>query len=262
MKRAFFFDIDGTLVNFGQTNPSAATIEALTELKRQGHYVFIATGRPPVIMNNIGRLQELGLIDGYVTMNGAYCYVDGRVIYKKPGGIASEEAAHIENHCRALNQTCIFVDERDIFICRPGKFVQEIFYDFLHVAPIQEVEFADIQEREFLQISPFITVEEEASLLPLIGGCEIGRWHPAFADITPKGCNKQLGLDVICQHFGIDPSQTVAFGDGGNDIAMLQHAAIGIAMGQASPQVQAAANRVTRSVSEEGVYHALQDFLK
>jgi P-type E1-E2 ATPase len=88
--------------------------------------------------------------------------------------------------------------------------------------------------------------------------CESGRWHPAFTDITAKGNTKQRGIDEIIRHCGMPLSQTVAFGDGGNDVSMLRHAAIGVAMGQASDEVKDAADYVTASVDEGGIQKALQ----
>ena len=52
----------------------------------------------------------------------------------------------------------------------------------------------------------------------------------------------------------------MAFGDGGNDVPMLSHVGLGVAMGNASPEVQAAANYVTTSVDEDGIMNALKHF--
>ena len=80
MTKALFFDIDGTLVSFTTHRIPASAIEALEAAKAKGMRIFIATGRPRVIINNLAALQERGLIDGYITMNGAYCFVDDTVI--------------------------------------------------------------------------------------------------------------------------------------------------------------------------------------
>ena len=66
-----------------------------------------------------------------------------------------------------------------------------------------------------------------------------------------------IGADKTVDYFGLDISQTVAFGDGGNDIAMLRAAGIGVAMGNASDTVKSNADYVTVSVDEDGVAHAL-----
>lgn len=77
-KYALFFDIDGTLVSFKTHTIPASTIAALTQAKANGHKIFIATGRPPLIITNLGAIQQL--IDGFVTINGALCFVDNQVV--------------------------------------------------------------------------------------------------------------------------------------------------------------------------------------
>jgi HAD superfamily hydrolase (TIGR01484 family) len=75
---ALFFDIDGTLVSFQTHEIPPSTIFALTQAKANGHKVFIATGRPPVIITNLGAIEHL--IDGYVTINGALCFVGNDIV--------------------------------------------------------------------------------------------------------------------------------------------------------------------------------------
>ena len=72
-------------------------------------------------------------------------------------------------------------------------------------------------------MTPFITLEQEKEILPQLPDCESGRWFPAFADITAKGNTKQKGIDEIINHFGIRLEETMAFGDGGNDVSMPMH---------------------------------------
>ena len=80
--RAAFFDIDGTLL-FGSHEMPDSTVQALHALQANGVKIFIATGRPPVHLPHLPALQKVNW-DGYVTMNGQYCYMaDGEVIYSK-----------------------------------------------------------------------------------------------------------------------------------------------------------------------------------
>ena len=60
--------------------------------KAKGIQIFISTGRPRVIINNLAALQERKLIDGYITMNGAYCFVDDTKISKSPIPAAEVDA--------------------------------------------------------------------------------------------------------------------------------------------------------------------------
>ena len=88
----------------------------------------------------------------------------------------------------------------------------------------------------------------------------LGDVYKRQADITAKGNTKQKGIDEIINHFGIRLEETMAFGDGGNDVSMLRHAAIGVAMGNAVDEVKEHANYITTSVDEDGVANALKHF--
>ena len=61
------------------------------------------------------------------------------------------------------------------------------------------------------------------------------------------------------EHFNLSVEESIAFGDGGNDVDMLLAAGIGVAMGNASDKVKAAADEVCGSVEEDGVYHYLKN---
>lgn len=259
MIKALFFDIDGTLVSFDTHQIPVSTIEALTAAKAKGIHIFIATGRPGVIINNLSELQERNLIDGYITMNGGYCFIGQDVIYKS--AIPTTDVQAIMKFCVDRNIPCIAVGEHDICVCQPNDLVKKIFNDFLKVdvIPVKTPEEA-IQGKEIFQMTPFISEEEEKEILPSIPNCEIGRWFPAFADVTAKGNTKQKGIDEVIRRFNIRLEETMAFGDGGNDISMLRHAGIGIAMENAKEDVQAAANYVTTSVDNDGIANALKHF--
>lgn len=259
MIKALFLDIDGTLVSFETHSIPASTIEALAAAKAKGIHIFIATGRPGVIINNISALQERNLIDGYITMNGGYCFVGKEIIYKS--AIPPADVQTIMQYCVDRNIPCIVVDEHDVWACHPNEMVKQIFNDYLKVdiIPIKTPEEA-IQGKDIFQMTPFITEDEEKEILPSIPNCEIGRWFPAFTDITAKGNTKQRGIDEIIRHFNIRLDETMAFGDGGNDISMLRHAAIGVAMGNAKEDVKAVADYVTDSVDNDGITNALKHF--
>ena len=67
-------------------------------------------------------------------------------------------------------------------------------------------------------------------------------------------------MEAICHHYGIRQEDTIAFGDGGNDIEMLQWAGIGIAMGNAGEETRAAADYVTDDVEKDGLWKAFEHF--
>ena len=124
--------------------------------------------------------------------------------------------------------------------------------------PIEEARGKDI-----LQIMGYFTAEEEKEtdiFGKVLTHCEPMRWYPLFADIIARGNSKSTGIDKVLAYFDIDLKDTMAFGDGGNDIPMLKHVATGIAMGNAEPHVKAVADYVTTSVDEDGIANALKHF--
>ena len=76
-----------------------------------------------------------------------------------------------------------------------------------------------------------------------------------------QGCEKPNALQVLCDDLGIGPAETMAFGDGPNDRSMLEWAGCGVAMGNAVPEVKAAADVVTATNEEDGVALELERLL-
>ncbi len=257
MIKAVFLDIDGTLVSFKTHTIPESTIEALHKAKNKGTHIFIATGRPKAIINNLGALGD-DLIDGFITMNGAYCFTEEKVLYKN--NIPHSDVESIANEAEQRGFATIFVGEHDVVVAQKNNLVDEIFHKQLNVAPFPEVSINEAIDKEIYQISPFITEEEEFEILSHLSNIEPGRWHPEFVDITAKGNTKQKGIDIIIEHFNINLDETMAIGDGGNDIAMIKHAQVGVAMGNAKENVQQIADYVTTTVDENGIWNALKKF--
>ena len=258
MTKALFFDIDGTLVSFQTHVIPASTIEALTLAHEKGIQIFISTGRPTLIINNLDELQSRGLIDGYITMNGGYCYVGDEIIYKSP--IPKEDVQTMARICQERGYACIFVGEHEALVCQPNNELRQIFYNFLGVKEFPVVDFDEALSHEIYQLTPFFSPEDELTIAPQMPQSEFGRWYHSFVDITAKGNTKQNGIDEFIKHFGFKLEETMAFGDGGNDIGMLRHAGVGIAMGNAKDDVKASADYVTTSVDEDGIAKALKHF--
>ena len=258
MIKALFFDIDGTLTSFSTLQIPQSTIDAIAAAREKGLKIFISSGRPPQIMNNIGALQERNLIDGYISMNGSYCYVGDEVIYKNP--IAEDNIQALVEQCKAHNYPCIFVGEKEINVCQPNETLREIFYKFLRVKEFPIITFEQAMSYRSYQVTPFLSPGQELELRKDMPDCEFGRWHPTFVDITAKGNTKQKGIEHMLAHFGMNVNETMAFGDGGNDIPMLKYVNIGVAMGNATDNVKEIADYVTKTVDEDGIEYALKHF--
>ena len=254
---ALFFDIDGTLVSFKTHEIPPSTILALTQAKANGHKVFIATGRPPLIITNLGAIEHL--IDGYVTINGALCFVGDKVIRCKD--IPKKEACLVTRDAQEKGYGIIVVGEQDVAVLDPKGEVDRIFRGEIAVENLDQARpIEEVMEQRILQLTPFFSSDYEEILMARIPCCTSGRWHPAFTDITAMGADKGEGILAMAAHLGLDPKLTMAFGDGGNDKSMIRRAGISVAMGNALDSLKLEADYVTTSVDEDGVLNALRHF--
>ena len=257
MMKALFFDIDGTLVSFKTHQIPTSTIHALEKAKTRGIKIFISTGRPIPLINNLGTIEHL--IDGYITTNGACCIVGNEVISTNP--IPNNDCETLIRLSDEQGFPAIFVGEKNLVVHHPDEQVAHIFYDYLKAPMLKEADPRELMQHERItQITPFITEEEEKNIMPLIPGCISGRWYPAFTDITAIGSDKGNGIRKIAQYFGFGIEETMAFGDGGNDISMIKVAGIGVAMANANESLKEVADYMTDSVDDEGIEKALIKF--
>lgn len=256
MKKVLFFDIDGTLVSFNTHTVPDSAVKALIAAHEKGHKIIIATGRPLPIINNLGPLQDEKLIDGYITMNGAYCMIDGKVVSKH--AIPAEEVERLIDVCRRNGYPCVYVGEKNIKVANPDEEVRRMYETHLAVKNIPLCDYDAGMQEEMYQMTPFFDIEEEERLRPELPGCEFNRWYPTFVDITAHGVNKAAGIDVILRELDMPLEASVAFGDGGNDMPMLEYAATGVAMGNADDTVKTSADYVTTSVDDNGIVNALR----
>lgn len=253
--KAVFFDIDGTLVSLETHKINQSTIESIKTLHSKGIKIFISTGRPKIIINNIKPLEELGVISGYITMNGACCFLGDRVIYKKP--IDKDSVKTIAHYCKEHNIACVFVEEDRMFISQPNEVSAYVMQGVINVGEIPTEEYSPDLHKDIFQITPFMTTEQEQEMRKHIADCEITRWLPVFADITHIDNSKKNGIIHICKHIDTTAEHIMAFGDGGNDISMLSYAAVSVAMGQAKEEVKAVATHITDTPENDGIYKAL-----
>ncbi|WP_300370493.1 Cof-type HAD-IIB family hydrolase [Brachyspira sp.] len=258
MIKAVFFDIDGTLVSFDTHKICDSSKEAIKLLKEKGIKVFIATGRIKMHINNLDDLK----FDGYITANGFDCYVDDKSIYRH--SIDKDEVYSLIDYLKHKEQfPCSIMMNNGIFINYITKEVEEVSKAINLPIPAVENYYDFLEENinNILQINLFVDENKEKELMnKIFKNCESSRWHPAFTDVNTKGGGKHIGVDKIIEYFGIDLSETMAFGDGGNDITMIEHVNIGIAMGNANESVKKIADYITDDIGNDGIYNALKHF--
>ena len=258
MIKAVFFDIDGTLVSFNTHKVLDSSKRAIKELKEKGIKVFIATGRIKLHINNLGDLE----FDGYITANGHDCYIGEKEIYRN--GISAETLHALLDYLENEEKfPCSIMTNNGIFSNYIDDSVKELSEEInLEIPSVEDFpKFVEENIDEVLQINIYVDENKEKELMKKIfKDCESSRWCPVFADVDTKGGGKHIGVDKIIEFYKIDISETMAFGDGGNDLSMIEHCAIGIAMGNANEKLKKAADYITDDVDNDGIYKALKHF--
>ena len=254
--KAIFFDIDGTLVSFKTHQVPQETKDAIKRLRENGIKVFVATGRMLKMVDVLNDIE----FDGYITYNGSCC-VDStkeNVIFKStvPQDELEALAQRLKNDPFPVSFMCrdeMYVNYMDPLVTQVAQVV-EVLPPV--VRPVEEI----IKEDVF-QLCIYV---DEPKLQQIIDetlpGCVGMRWIELFADVNVKGMNKQFGIDRVLEYFNIPLECAMAFGDGGNDIPMLQHVPYSVAMGNAGDHVKATAKYVTEHVDEGGLAKALERF--
>lgn len=255
--KAAFFDIDGTLVSFRTHQIPQSTIHAIAEAKQRGVKIFISTGRPVALINNIKEVEQL--VEGYIAFNGAYCFIGNDEIATTP--LPAADVMRMVDDATRRDYCVIVCGKNQVAIHNYKPIFNEIFVEGLGVTNIDmDKPVGPLLEQPVLQLTPFITEDDERLILPEMTESISARWHPAFTDITVRAANKGSALAQVARHLGIKTEECIAFGDGGNDKSILKAAGIGVAMGNAAEEVKAVADHVTTSVDDDGIANAMRKF--
>ncbi|WP_449280869.1 HAD family hydrolase [Leucobacter sp.] len=266
-------DLDGTVLHHGFTgagdDPESGHIDpelgdAIRALHDAGHEVVIATGRS--VDATLPIVEKLRIRPEWVVAaNGAVTLRRDPLAHR----------AYRREYVEAFDPSDALVKIRTQLVS--ARFAVELADGgFLYTDTIPTGTLPARQRRvrfeELLgvQASRVVVVSPDHRLEEFLDAVEtLGLTHVSYAvgstswlDIAPDGVTKASALEVIAEKVGIDDSRIFAAGDGRNDIDMLRWAARrgdSVAMGQAVPEVQAAAGRVTGTIEEVGLLTALRE---
>lgn len=274
-------DLDGTLLNTDH-QISQSSVEYLRHLHSKGFIVAIATGRTRSSTEEV--IQALNLPTGekgfpLVCLNGAcglkiYDYQEeykdqaDKVLFhncvpmevaKKTIELAKNEMGLVTNYYLGLeiyaNPTCDkHIKSTEKYMMLTGTKIHYITDNYADVLkrglPSKMLVFCDPEEIDETYKTVLDSMHEEAHV--------IKGSPPWFVEILKKDICKGNGLIKLCQSLGVLLEETIAFGDGSNDIEFLQLAGKGIAMKNARSDVKAVANEVTEFTNaEDGVIKTL-----
>ena len=260
MRKMVCFDLDMTLLDHAVKKIPDSALEAIRQLKGQGHLVVIASGRD--MDNELSRpwAKEVEP-DAIVHSNGQKVTVGQKVLKEDfmDSGLIRRltEFAWEHNFCLGFNigrKGCYVHDEiirdreRRVFKEPDREFipVENLFsHSFYAMAlfgwnPEETIRAARLVEEHFPELK-----------CPLFSRNE-------GADVIYRNVSKADGIRTLLEYYGMEEQDVVAFGDSMNDLEMIREAGIGVAMGNASDTVKQSADFVTTSVDEDGIFNALK----
>jgi hypothetical protein len=264
-------DLDGTLLR-DDKSLSPRNRAALEQAAAQGAQVVIATGR---FFDGVPQeLRDLPFLRYFVLMNGAKVYdrLEDKTLARREIDLNTAEQVFdfletldVAMDCYQNDRALMarhYYDRLDYFIPDPvsrwlvqsKRIPQDDFRGVVRAGgnSVQKIQCFF----PHLELRPHV-MEQMAQRFPrLVQSVSL----PGNLELNQEGATKGDALMALCKMLGISRAETVAFGDGTNDLTMIRTAGIGVAMSNAAPEVLAAANQVTASNEEDGVAQSLKQW--
>ena len=248
-----FFDIDDTL-RVKKTGYIPESIkEVFKQLKEKGILTGIASGRG--IFGVVPEIRELQP-DFFVTLNGAYVEdKKGKVLGQNviAPELVKEFIAWAEN--QGLDYGFAGSHEATLSTRTP-----EISEAMDPIYPGLSVDPDFYKDNDIYQMYTFER-DEQVDTLPegLAEHLRLVRWHPISSDVVPLEGSKAMGVEKVLEHLKLKPQNLLVFGDELNDLELFDFAGLSVAMGLSHPDIKKKADYVTKTVEEDGIFHALEE---
>lgn len=270
MKKLVFFDVDGTLVTRNNHIPDS-TIQAIKQLKENGIIPVIATGRAPVLIREIAKELQ---INSYIAMNGQYIVYEGEVIYENPieeelvdavievaterrdGILLSTADELVANSMLSLvNRGSWYTFLKGLIGLIPERIQLSLWRRMMKKVPKKE----DYAGKDIYMMNINADQEEELAYKKIFDEqLTFTRANEMSMDIINKGVSKAKGAEKMLSILEVNRENTYAFGDGLNDMELIQFVNTGVAMANGFDEVKATADFVTASVFDDGISKGLQ----
>jgi Cof subfamily protein (haloacid dehalogenase superfamily) len=261
-------DLDGTLLKDWESM-SDETIEYLKEIQKQGHEIVIATGRP--FRSSEAFHKQLGLTTPIINYNGGLVSSKHDDTFEGYSITVDFDSIHdIFETSKDIIENAFGEIEDDIFLWKDTEEIQPLLHNF-NGARLFVGEFKDILARPtngFIiiakqgkgdKIQEYIRANYTDKLL-----CRNwGEKYNFIIELYTPETNKANALDHVRRHLGFEQDQIIAFGDGDNDVEMIQYAGRGVAMQNARNVLKEVADEITEySNKEDGIMKHLKKILK
>ena len=263
--RIIALDLDGTLTNH-EKEVTPLTRKSLLDAQDQGAIIVLASGRPTYGIEPVAECLEMDRRGGYILS-----YNGGKIVNAKTREELFSQylPAHvipvIYKYAREKGHALLGYAGNEIITEMPDdEYVKE--ESRINKMAVRQVdnllEKLEPHPTKLLMTgTPADMIKAEEELSAVLGSdMDIFRSAPFFLELVPLGIDKAQSLRRLLAKVNLAPEDMIAFGDGYNDLSMLQLAGMGVAMANAAPEVRAQADYITLSNEEDGVAAALEHF--
>ena len=259
-------DLDGTLTN-QKKEITAHTHDTLIKAQQMGVKIVLASGRPTYGVAPLAEKLELKKYGGYIlSYNGGEIinWQTGELMYAK---VLEPSVLPYLYKCAHDNQFAI-VSYQDQYVLTENPEDEYVlkeahlnamtpkkvdnFLESIHFPVAKCLIVGDANRLAVLEKEMYEELKEKMGVY---------RSEAYFLELVPKGIDKAQSLSVLLKEIGLTKEETIAVGDGFNDLSMIKFAGLGVAMANAQDIVKEHANYITLSNEEDGVAAVVEKFI-
>lgn len=266
MYKVLALDLDGTLTDNRKEIPPR-NLDALMQAQRQGLTIVLASGRPTQGITPLAEQLQLSRHGGYILAYNGGQVIDcrtGRCLHKK----MLDPAVYPYLFEKGCTPGLHIITYHDGFIVCEDSANRYVRHSaFSNKMPLKEIDNFRTSFRH--PVCKFIIAGEPERLKSLEaemsrhlrGTMNVMRSEPFFLELLPHGTDKASTLHLLLNHIGAEAQETIACGDGFNDMDMIRYAGLGVAMDNAHDSVKAVADYVAASNESCGVADVVDRFV-
>ena len=255
-------DIDGTILPYGAACVSERTRRAFHAALDAGIHIGPASGRGfSYVPRAFG--GDAACTATCLATNGMQVYLDGQLVHQ--AALPPEPLAHMAELLRDIDHAGLLCFEDGAPLLVEGD-VADLAMSFPSYAQASR-DVDGVPDHPIEKANVFVggTMQDTQAVLEFlranVDGLDFNLPMVGFLNILPVGWSKAGGIDVLCAELGIGLDQVVVFGDGGNDVEMLEHVPNSVAVEDAAPEAAAAARWHIGRCEEDSVAQVIEDIV-
>ena len=263
--KLIFLDVDGTLIPFGKKLPPSSTIDAINLARKNGHKVYLNTGRCRKEVHQ--ELEQIGF-DGIICSNSLYIEENNKTLLQK--NIAPSDVKRISDWLLENEAGFFFEGHKNVTAVRlyfeqmGQKFGDKVLRDLEKSFPC--IKESELDYKEIAKINYVLRPGLIEKIRNHFGNdFQINQWSllgadKGMGDITLKEASKAEGVRFMIDLHKVKREDTFGFGDTAGDLPMIKFCGTGVAMGNSEKGLKDGADYITGNVDETGIYDAFHHF--